>query len=91
MNKEELGKILIKLGVEPRNYTLNGPPYKDSSWVLESKFNLMKFSNIWSVFNFERGVIYDKKSFDTEDEACNYIYQKLKKHQELFNRFKAKN
>ena len=46
MNKEELEKNLMKLGVEPRNYTLNGPPYKDSSWVLESSFNLIKFSTV---------------------------------------------
>lgn len=90
MNKQELEKNLITLGVKPDNYTLNGPPYKDSSWVLESLYDRKKAAQIWTVFNFERGTHYDEKLFDTEDEACNFIYGKLKKHQEIVVKFKLK-
>ena len=90
MNRQELEKDLIALGVKPGNYTLNGPPYHDSSWVLESVYDRKKAVEIWSVFNFERGKRYDEEVFITEDEACKYIYKKLKTHQELVIKFKVK-
>ena len=90
MNIKDLKQNLIFLGVDPRNYTLNGPPYKDSSWVLESDFDIIKFTKIWHVFNFERGKRYDENVFDTEDEACRYLFEKLRKHKELFDKIKSK-
>jgi hypothetical protein len=90
MNKQELEQDLKTLGVKPDNYTLNGPPYKDSSWVLEA-VNAKKSIGVWRVFNFERGKIYDEKVFNTEDEACKYIYEKLRKHHELFKKFRLNN
>ena len=84
MTVEDLNNNLIILGIHPRNYTLNGPPYNDSSWVIELK------GKVWSVFNFERGKRYDERFFNSEDEACKYIFEKLKKWQELVIKFKLK-
>jgi hypothetical protein len=57
---------------------------KEGSWVIEPVYG----KKGRSVFNFERGKRYDEKSFDTEDEACKYIYENLKKRQEIVIKFK---
>jgi len=90
MNKKELEENLIALVVHPRNYTLNGPPYWDSSMVLEPLHNKNKSIEKWTVFNFERGKRYDEQLFDNENEACVYMYEKLKKFQELIGKFNLK-
>jgi len=89
MNKQELEQDLITLGIGTENYTLNGPPYKDSSWVLEA-VDTKKSVSMWRVFNFERGKRYDEVTFNTEDEACAYIFEKLKKLRDTLIKFNLK-
>ena len=94
MNKQELKEALISLGIKPNHYTIDGESYKDSSWVLDISFNRFSFIKkyrVWHVFHFERGQRYDEKTFSTEDEACVYIYEKLKHLQDVIKKFNLEN
>jgi len=92
MTKTELIKSLNNIGVHPRNYTLDNEPYKDSSWVLERSYNHVNNTKyeMWNVFSFERGKRYDEIAFSSENEACSYIYEKLKRWQETIKKFNLK-
>jgi len=58
--------------------------------VIDSVCNQKDGIEVWTVFNFERGKRYDEITFDTEEKACNYLLDKLIKHQELVDKFKLK-
>jgi hypothetical protein len=93
MDKQELKEALISLGVKPRHHTIDGGCFQDSTWVLEMSFNHFLFDKkykVWNVFFIERGQRYDEKIFYKEEEACRYIYEKLKHSQETINKFKLK-
>jgi hypothetical protein len=73
MNKKELKKALDNAGVDPHYYSLDGlsgGPYEDA-WILDND------SHRWLVYYFERGTKWNIYYFDKEDEACNYIFNKL--------------
>jgi hypothetical protein len=73
MNIEELKKALDEEGVHPVYYSLNGirGKYEDNSSILEKK------GNKWMYYHYERGGKFDVRYFNTEDEACKYMFQKL--------------
>jgi len=78
MNTEELKKALDKEGVKPIYYSLNGirGPQENDTLILE------KTGNKWVYYYYERGHKFDLQYFDTEDKACQYIFQKLTKYPE---------
>jgi len=92
MTQLELIKSLNNIGVHPRNYTFNDEPYKDSSWVLEYSYNYVNNTKykVWNVFFIERGKHSDEKSFTLENDACLYIYEKLKHWQDTITKFNLK-
>jgi len=73
MTITELKKELDNLNVRPSLYALNGE-------LLPDRIILYRNHNRWEVFYFsERGTRHDQKQFDTETEACNYIYELFRK------------
>lgn len=75
MNIEELKKRLDREGVKPVYYSLNGiNDFQDDIDVLEKK------DKKWTYYHYERGEKFDLKYFDTEDEACEYIFRLLTKY-----------
>lgn len=75
MNREELKVALDREGVKPHYYSLNGlsgGPY-DGASILE------KEGNKWVYYDFERGSKNNLQYFDTEDEACRYMFKVLTK------------
>ena len=72
MNIEELKKALDKEGVKPFYYSLNGiTEDKDGALILEKK------GKKWMCYFYERRGKFDVKYFDTEDEACKYMLERL--------------
>lgn len=71
MNTQELKKILCANKVPSRLYNLEGKGRNDERFCLENK------GDKWSVYFAERGIKTINKMFDTEDEACKYIYKEL--------------
>lgn len=50
---------------------------------LEVSFNggsyiIEEIKGVWFVYNYERNVIFDKKEFSTEDDACNHLNELMK-------------
>jgi len=93
MNRQELIENLNQLGVKPKHYTLENESYKDSSIVMEYSHNYFspdKKYDVWNVFRFERGAHNDERTFYSENEACLYVYEKLKRHQEIIIKFNLK-
>ena len=81
MNRKELKTKLDEIGIPTSWYSLYGERILDTL-VLEWGFK-------WRIFVFgERGQETEIASFDTEDEACEYFYQEMKKGKEREERIK---
>ena len=72
MNREELLIRLDELKVKATQYSLYGD-------LLPDRIVLYNSYNDWIVFYLdERGNRNDQKTFSSENEACNYIYEEFK-------------
>jgi len=82
MNRVELKQRLVDSGVDPDNYLIDGvdPPIQRG----DGEYTLEPAGNGWVVFQYERGVRYNEHLFDTEDAACEYLWETLRpKHTAL--------
>lgn len=68
MNINELKRKLEDLNVNPNSYSLDGS-LNNNSRILYHSYNE------WHVFYYERGIRENERTFDSEEEACDYIYQ----------------
>ena len=71
MDKKELKKKLILMGVPSHDYDLEGD-------FTDQAMNLLKNGDKWEVFFCERGGKAVLKTFDTESEACEYMLEELR-------------
>ncbi len=71
MNKIELHNLLNEAGVPDELYNLNGDGRVDERFCLTPK------GDQWQVYFLERGIKTTVKTFCTESEACQYIYEQL--------------
>ena len=79
MKREELECKLKGIGVYDNAYSLYGIEYPDAT-------NLKKLKHKWLVYDMdERGNRYEEGKFNTEDEACDFIYQKMVRYQWVMN------
>ncbi|MCL2083433.1 MAG: hypothetical protein FWH04_09425 [Oscillospiraceae bacterium] len=70
MNRTDLAKKLKKERVPTSWYCLDVDEYNDGL-ALHHK------DGLWEVFYGERGIKNDIKTFDTEEEACGYLYEEI--------------
>lgn len=81
MNKIELKKLLDFLGINPKEYSLEGELNTDTIVLYQ---NYRK----WEVFYLdERGGRNNEKNFNSENDACLYIYNEFKELKEIRERF----
>lgn len=71
MNRNELKNRLDEGRVPEWKYNLSGRGIGDNQYVLEKK------GGQWRVYYAERGSASQSRSFDTENEACDYLLEKL--------------
>lgn len=71
MNREELKKTLEKEHIRPDVYDLNGGH-------IDETLTLGEANGRWFVYYSERGLESDRREFDTETEACEYLLSKLR-------------
>ena len=76
MNLRRLKKLLIAENMPPACYSLNGT-IKPMAYII-----FYSSPKWWTCECDERGRISDKKQFDTEDEACNDLLNRLRKMRE---------
>jgi hypothetical protein len=68
MNIRELSIALKEAKVKPSWYSLDGKLIPDRMIIRKRKYN-------WEVFYFgDRGGVMEKKTFDSETDACEYFY-----------------
>jgi hypothetical protein len=70
MNKAELKQALDKNGTNPRYYTLDG--FDDS--LFNDIFVLDNIDGQWLVYYLEQGEKKNVHVFDSEEEACRFLY-----------------
>lgn len=81
MDKIELKNKLGLLGVDSREYSLEGELISDNIILYNSYHK-------WEVFYLdERGSRNNKKIFDTENEACVHIYKLFKESKEIEDKY----
>lgn len=68
MNKEELKKKFDEERIRPEIYWFSGGLPGDT-------FCLSEENNKWQVYYSDRGKKLGLKEFETEDEACRYLYE----------------
>lgn len=70
MNRSDLKTAAQREGIRPESYSLEGgmPP---------ERYVLALEEGGWSVYYSERGRRRGLNSFDTEDEACDYLFHLL--------------
>lgn len=71
MNRVELIEKLKNAGVKSQYYSLYGK-------IVNDAFILEQTVGKWNVYYFERGSKDMEQSFESESDACNYIYNILK-------------
>jgi len=71
MNRLKLQALLKEAGVPDEMYNLCGVGRDDE------RFYLTKKEQQWQVYFSERGIKTTDKFFDTESDACQYIYEQL--------------
>ena len=71
MKKSELRDILIEKEIPSMLYNLDGKGRTDERFCLEY------INNEWRVYFSERGIKTTNEKFSSEEEACQFIYEKL--------------
>lgn len=69
MNREELSKELIKKGIPQDAYSLFGGLPNECFCIAEEKQ--------WEIYYSEKGKKTQLRKFNTEDEACEFMLNKL--------------
>ena len=73
MNRSDLKKVLEKIGIDPRFYSLDGT-------LLPDRIVLYISSSSWIVFYFdERGNRNNELEFNSESKACEHILDLFKR------------
>jgi hypothetical protein len=70
MNRDTLRALLDAEGVAEDQYELDGG-FCDECLCME------ELSDVWHVFYAERGLRSGEREFDTEDDACQFMAQRL--------------
>lgn len=70
MNRHALRDLLSAERVRPDSYSIDGE-LRDESMCLEPK------AGGWVVFYFERGLRSGERWFETENEACDFLAERL--------------
>lgn len=70
MNLKELKKVLDEKGIPNEIYTFKYEYINDGFCI---NFNGQK----WETYYSERGLKIGIKTFDTEEEACEYLYPEI--------------
>ncbi len=70
MNQHSLRDLLSAERVRTDSYSIEGE-LRDESMCLEAK------AGGWAVFYSERGLRSGERWFETEDEACDFLAQRL--------------
>ncbi|MBP3458387.1 MAG: hypothetical protein J6K58_04195 [Lachnospiraceae bacterium] len=71
MTRGILEKKLKKAGVPDYVYNLTEQGKKDERLCLE------KIKDKWSVYYLEKGIKTTNEFFDSEDDACQFLYEQL--------------
>jgi hypothetical protein len=79
MNRKELKRTLDKEGISPRVYSLSGlagsPAIDDDRLILDKAEKWR--DEEWVVYYYERGQRRRVEYFETEDEACEALLNRL--------------
>lgn len=82
MTIQELENKLKELEISSQEYSLNGDLIFDS-------INLFENYSTWEVFYLdEKGNRNDEKKFESESEACKYIYKLFNDAKKIKEKFK---
>jgi len=71
-NRQEVGEVLRREGINPGAYALDGG-HPSERYVIDIR------PGGWAVYYSERGLESGRREFDREDEACRYLLDQLRK------------
>ncbi len=71
MNRKKLAKILLSEGFPPYSFEFG------NLWPLDDAFTIREGLHGWHVKYAERGQIRNCGTFDSENDACNFLYMEM--------------
>ncbi|PYC77007.1 hypothetical protein C7C46_20475 [Streptomyces tateyamensis] len=81
MNRHQLRAALREAGVGDSRYGIMTPDLRTSEHIQESVPVLVGAPDqSWAIEAWERGDHWVEASFDSEEAACAYLYDRLVKH-----------
>lgn len=72
MNKNDLQRVLDAKGISPRIYDLDGG-------LPEDRLCLSAEAGRWCVYYTERGLRFNEKHYDSEEDACRDLLTRVRK------------
>lgn len=79
MNCESLLDLLKHNGIAPHDVVaINGDPF------LNDIYHIRRADGLWEVYYMERGHRWDYKQFEAESEACDYLWNLLRRDETLW-------
>ena len=88
MTLEELNRKLVELGITDNRYYLHGLyGSTDDNDKLALSIKREKHAVEFEVYFKERGEKHSTRTFTTEDEACQYMYKRLKENKETDDKY----
>ena len=85
MSNQELINKLNELGINPNQYSLDGPIIEGLVIdVSENYYGDNKTYKEWRVFDQERGNRYNEKVFYKEAEAYQDVYERFEKNKKYY-------
>lgn len=83
MNIKKLKKEISRIGISPNRYSINSG-LKIDAHILE------ECHEKWNYFYFdEKGFKRDERYFDNENDACNFLLERIKNESKPTKRFSS--
>ena len=79
MNRIELSELLISEEIPSNSYSLDGGLQNDTLCIDRTSCG-------WIVYYTERGVKFEEMGFPSEEDACSYFYERIKRMLGRYNK-----
>lgn len=79
MKCDDVIELLRRYGIKPEDVVaINGDPRQ------HDMYHIMRRDGMWEVYYAERGHKWDCRQFESEEEACDYLWELLRRDETIW-------